>query len=67
MLNKRIKTILKKYQKTSRLSKVRKDYLHLFEKKMIYRTTKTENPETTMKMVERVLNKLKLHELKENR
>lgn len=67
MLNKQINRILKKYQKTSRLSKVRQDYLHLFEKRMIYRTTKTENPETTMEMVERVLNKLQLHELKENR
>ena len=50
--------ILKKYQKASRNSKTRRDYFSLFEKKMLYRTTKTENPQTTMGMVNRVLNRL---------
>jgi len=50
--------ILKKYQKASRNSKTRRDYFSLFEKKMLYRTTKTENPQTTMGMVNKVLNRL---------
>ena len=37
----------------------RKTYLKSFEEKMIYRTTKTENPKTTLKMVQNVLGKLK--------
>lgn len=36
--------------------KSRQIFLGNFEKKMLYRTTKTENPETTIKMVEKVLN-----------
>lgn len=35
----------------------RQKFFSAFEKKMIYRTTKTENPETTPEMVEKVLNK----------
>ena len=58
MLNNKITTILKKYQKASRNSKSRRDYFSLFEKKMLYRTTKTENPQTTMTMVNKVLDKL---------
>lgn len=45
-----------KYQKASK--KKQEEFLRNFEKKMIYRTTKTENPETTYSMVERVLNKI---------
>ena len=37
----------------------RRAYLNDFEERMIYRTTKTENPETTPKMVKDVLRKLK--------
>ena len=46
----------KKYQKTP--SKKRRGYFRAFEKKMIYRTTKTENPETTRGMVQQILHKL---------
>jgi len=56
MSNKQIIAILKNYQKKSSTDK--KSYLRMFEKKMLYRTTKTENPETTMSMVEKVLRKL---------
>ncbi len=45
------------YQKT-RGSK-RAAYMKSFEAKMIYRTTKTENPETTPLLVKQVLRKYK--------
>lgn len=48
--------IFKKYQKTSR--KKRRKYFRTFEEKMLYRTTKTENSETTRNMVQEILNKL---------
>lgn len=53
-----IKNILnafKKYQKAS--PKKRAKYMSSFEEQMIYRTTKTENPETTLRMVRQVLRK----------
>jgi hypothetical protein len=53
-----IKDILKsfrKYQKTN--PKKRAKYMLSFEEQMIYRTTKTENPETTLRMVRQVLRK----------
>lgn len=56
MTEKNVMIILKKYQKSS--EKNRREFLHTFEEKMIYRTTKTENPETTRKMVRDVLDKL---------
>jgi len=55
---KNILTILKNYQKSSR--KKKRVYLRSFEKKMLYRTTKTENPETTMDMVEKILGRFSL-------
>lgn len=58
MTTKNILTILKNYQKSSREKK--RAYLRAFEKKMLYRTTKTENPETTMNMVEKVLKRFSL-------
>lgn len=48
---------LKNYQKTSKSK--RQSYMDVFEEKMLYRTTKTENPQTTPKMVQAVLAKLK--------
>ncbi len=48
---------LKAYRKAS--NKKRQEYLRSFTEKMIYRTTKTENPETTKKMVKTVLNRTK--------
>lgn len=54
---KKILQALRNYQKAPE-SKHR-IYLNKFEEKMIYRTTKTENPETTPKMVKDVLGKLK--------
>ena len=58
MSNTKITTILKKYQKASPTSKARKSYFSAFEKKMIYRTTKTENPNMSMQTVNKVLRKL---------
>jgi len=57
MTNKSIIKSFKKYQKAS--PKKRSAFLRAFEKRMIYRTTKTENPETTRGLVERILLKLK--------
>ena len=57
MTNKKITTALKKYQKTAQANKSR-GFL-LFEKKMLYRTTKTENPNTTMRMVNKVLSRVR--------
>lgn len=45
---------LRKYQTTP---KNRAKYMSSFEEQMIYRTTKTENPETTLRMVRQVLRK----------
>lgn len=50
-----IKT-LKNFNKSS--AKKRKAYFDAFEQKMIYRTTKTENPTTTKRLVKKVLNKV---------
>jgi hypothetical protein len=47
----------KNYQKASANGKKRRNFLRGFEKKMVYRTTKTENPSTTKRMVEKVLSK----------
>ena len=58
MSNNAIAKFIKKYQKSSKNSKLRKDYFRAFEKKMLYRTTKTENSQTTMGMVDKVLNKI---------
>ena len=54
---KNILKTLKNYQKSH--GSKRKRYLRDFEEKMIYRTTKTENPETTPKMVKDILHKFK--------
>lgn len=37
----------------------RQKFFNSFEEKMIYRTTKTENPSLTIKVVRQVLGKLK--------
>jgi len=60
MSDTKITTILEKYQKNSSGSKSKRNYLSSFEKKMIYRTTKTENPQTTTKTVNKVLDRLAL-------
>lgn len=57
MSTKDILNAFTRYRKLSDKSLVKKKYLKDFEKKMIYRTTKTENPEITMKMVEKILAK----------
>jgi len=49
--------IFRKYQKTH--PEKRKSYMSSFEEKMIYRTTKTENRETTPLLVRQVLRKYK--------
>ena len=51
--------ILKKYKKAGRASTLRRAYLRAFEEKMMYRTTKTENPSTTRQMVAQVLRKFR--------
>lgn len=56
MTNSDIIKKLKMYQKSS--VKKRQNFFNSFEKKMIYRTTKTENPEISFKMVKKVLQKL---------
>lgn len=48
---------IQKYRKLSRLQK--KKFFKKFELKMIYRTTKTENPKTTLGLVKRTLAHLK--------
>ena len=54
---KNIIKILKSYQK---LPVNKQDlYLKSFQEKMIYRTTKSENPETTLGMVRSVLRQYK--------
>jgi hypothetical protein len=59
MSKEKMTKLLKKYQKTSPGTKKRSRFFSDFEKKMIYRTTKTENPRTTAKTVNKVLRKLK--------
>ena len=56
MARQNIIQIFKKYQKAP--AKKHREYFRAFEKKMLYRTTKTENPQTTRGMVQQVLNKL---------
>lgn len=55
MSNQRMLNIIKKFQRLS--DKSRQQFFNAFEKKMLYRTTKTENPETTLQMVQKVLSK----------
>ena len=55
MTKQRILTTLKNFQRLS--DKSRQQFFSAFEKKMLYRTTKTENPETTSRMVQKVLGK----------
>jgi len=55
MTKQKVLTTLKKFQRLSDRSRQR--FFSAFEKKMIYRTTKTENPETTLQMVQKVLDK----------
>ena len=56
MAKQNIIQIFKKYQKAS--VKKHREYFRVFEKKMLYRTTKTENPQTTRGMVQQVLDKI---------
>ncbi|MBI4120560.1 MAG: hypothetical protein HY454_03805 [Parcubacteria group bacterium] len=58
MSNRQIASILRAFQKAPAKSKLRRGYFSVFEKKMAYRTTKTENPAVTLKLVEKVLRKL---------
>ena len=57
MTTPKIVQAFQQYQKASAIK--RKAYFDDFEAKMIYRTTKTENPEVTLKMVRIVLRKQK--------
>ena len=51
--------VLNTFKKFRHLSdQDRQQFFGAFEKKMLYRTTKTENPETTPQMVQKVLDKL---------
>lgn len=53
MTKQRILNTIRNFRRLS--DKSRQRFFSAFEKKMIYRTTKTENPETTAKMVQKVL------------
>lgn len=53
MTKQKILKTFKEFQNSS--DQNRQQFFSAFEKKMIYRTTKTENPETTPQMVQRVL------------
>ena len=53
MTKQKILATFKKFQQLS--DSRRQRFFSAFEKKMLYRTTKTENPETTPQMVQRVL------------
>mgnify|MGYP001119620454 CR=1 FL=1 len=55
MTKQKVLTTFRKYRYLS--DKERQQFFSAFEKKMIYRTTKTENLETTPQMVQKVLNK----------
>ena len=55
MTKQAILNTIKKFQHLS--DKTRQQFFSAFEKKMLYRTTKTENPETSPQMVEKVLSK----------
>ena len=50
--------LLKSLVKYKKSPKKKQAYLKAFEKKMLYRTTKTENPTTTKKLIAQVLKKL---------
>lgn len=58
MPKKDILKALQKYQKSRQNSTLRRNYLRSFTPKMIYRTTKTENPTTTKALVKKVLDTL---------
>lgn len=50
--------ILNTFKKFRRLSdSKRQRFFSAFEEKMIYRTTKTESPETTVEMIKEVLDR----------
>jgi len=53
MTKQKVLNTFKKFQHLSGQSRQR--FFNVFEKKMLYRTTKTENPETTPQMVQKVL------------
>lgn len=57
MAKKNIIATLKAYRKSS--MKKRQSYFRDFAEKMMYRTTKTENPETTRAMVKKVLSRIR--------
>ncbi len=56
MSKQQITKILKQYQQSP--LKTKEKFWRAFEQKMIYRTTKTENPQTTKAMVRGVLKKM---------
>lgn len=59
-MNMSVPKILKAFKKYQNLSDNKREvYLKSFEEKMIYRTTKTENPEVTLPLVKRILSKYK--------
>lgn len=59
MSKEQIITILRAFQKSPVNSKMRREYLNMFEKKMVYRTTRSENPEFTQKAADKVFRKIK--------
>lgn len=55
MTKQKVLNTFKRFQHLSNHDRQR--FFSTFEKKMLYRTTKTENPETTLQMVQKVLDK----------
>lgn len=51
--------VFKRYQAAGKRSVLRRSFLLGFESRMVYRTTKTENPETTRRLVDKVLQKMR--------
>jgi hypothetical protein len=55
MTKQKVINTFRNYQSLS--DKDRQQFFSVFERKMLYRTTKTENHETTPEMVQKVLDK----------
>lgn len=58
MTNQQMTATLNKYQQMTADHPIRRKFFRIFRKKMLYRSTKSENPEATMGMVKQVLHKL---------
>jgi len=62
MTTRSILTAYRDFQKSPAKSALRRGYFGAFEKRMVYRTTKSENPELTMKAVNTIFQKFRMKE-----